>query len=86
MHHKVGVGEERRKVLSVAEGGVNCAASKRLGGAHHALNRIGVVDRDVRTCHRGECSRCLTGAPATENDDVAATQAPRCNGWRLKVS
>jgi hypothetical protein len=83
MHDEVRLSEQRCEVLGIAERGANSAASERLGGTDHAIDRIRVVHRYVRTCCGGECSSRLTGAAATEDENVTPTQTPCRNGWRL---
>ena len=85
MHDKICLGEQRREVLGIAERGTNCASGKGLSGANHALDGVRIVNRHVRTRCGGECGGRLPGTPATKDQDVAPTQAPRRNGWRLKI-
>jgi hypothetical protein len=85
VHHKVCPSEERRKVLSIAKRGPNYAARERLGGTDHAIDGVGIVHRDVCASGGGECGSRLTGAPTTEDHDIASPEAPRSDGRRLKI-
>jgi hypothetical protein len=64
---------------------LNGATTERLRRAHHTIDGVDIVHRDVGTRTNGKSSRRLAGTPTTKNQDVAPAKAPRRNRWRLKL-